>query len=164
MTLVLDKCFLFSLLAKDGILWPVAEANTKAAPWYHAILAGLSTRNVRNRLFTFSQLRLVRTITATDHGLHFVSHQSMYDARSTLWPLSIPKQGQTQSTFSQGSAHRKTLELFLPIPRLRGDETDRPDQVRNSLYLLSRGVALDLTCTFGAMFFKKILVIVRHFS
>ena len=54
-------------------------------------------------------------------------------------------------------AHSKIFSLFLPIPTLRGDETGKTDQVRNSLYLKSTGVKRSIRLACLEQCFKKYL-------
>ena len=64
------------------------------------------------RLFTFSQCRLVRTITTE---LHIVSHQRVYDALSTLCPLSILKRGKHKVHFLRAVHVAKSFRLFYQL-------------------------------------------------
>ena len=115
MVLVLDKCFLFILLAsffkhllylskrmKSCDLWlrqirePLLDTRR-----YWLVYEKVTLRFVlcqkhmipAPRLLTFSQCRFVKTITEQLSCILYLI--SVYDARSTLCPLSILKQGQT---------------------------------------------------------------------
>ena len=119
MVLVLDKCFLFILLAsffkhllylsirmKSCDLWlkqirePLLDTRRYWLVYPHekvTLLFVLCQKHTipAPRLLTFSKYRFVKTIAEQLSCIIFVSYQSGYDGRSTLCPLSILKQGQT---------------------------------------------------------------------
>ena len=145
----------------------MAEGNAKAASWYHAILAGLSTGKIytlfcsmsetcnpcSKAVYLFSMQACKNNHRPTE--LHIVSHQSAWCAiHSIICPFSILKQGQTYSTFSHAGQcsyqNPSALSNNPNVERGWNGQTWRAKEF--ALSPVSTGVALDSTWMLGAMF------------
>ena len=89
--------------------------------------------------------------------LHVVSHQSVYDARSTPCPLSILKQGEHKAHFLRAVHIAKSLRFFHQLQRSAGIKRAELTRYKElALSCVNRGIALDSTCMFEAMFIENI--------
>ena len=144
MALVLDKCFLFSLLAsffkisplclhKEGIVRPVAEANTRAAPWSYAkvyphekvtlflVTCQKHTILAQLKLFTFSQCRIVGTITdlLKDWAAYCLMRVCMMcDPLYVLFPFW--SRGKHKAHFLRAEHIAKSLRFFYQFQHWKG--------------------------------------------
>ena len=124
---------------RQWLLYPHEKATLFfVACQKHMILA--------QRLFTFCQCRLVRTI--IDQLSCILFHIRVCMMCDPLSSFHSEAGANISSTFSQGSSHSKILSSFLTIPTLRGGEIGRPDQVKNLPYLQSAEVqrSIRLAC------------------
>ena len=144
----------------------VHEVNTRAAPWYHAILAGLSTWKSYTRFcsmsetcdpgskaFTFSQCRLVRTITdQLSCTLFNIRVCMVHDALYVLFLFW--SRGKHKAHFLRTVHIARSLRFLISTNSNieRGWNGQNWPGKELALSSVNRGIALGSTCMFEAMF------------